>query len=290
MYDAYSTCGFAIYTNVYNQWLSEINDFKKLVHEFFDLPIEIKKQYEYSGVKENVGYHWVGSEYLEPNKPADLKESYNWAGSAKMLENRWPKEIPEFKPLAQKILRIAQLLSHDFLYKFEEMFNLPRGKLVEQNMDYNSVMRIIHYPAWKKEIKEDQIRLNEHTDYGTITLLWQLDDCPGLQLYNRKAENWVDVPVIENSLILNIADLFQRWTNGVIKSVPHRVVNTDMTKSRYSMPYFVHPECNVIVKNITQQIDEYPPIDAEKYHMWRLTNAYKTENRNDEKAFDWGKK
>lgn len=37
--------------------------------------------------------------------------------------------------------------------------------------------------------------------------------------------------------IINIADFFMRWTNGVYKSTVHRVVNrTD--KERYSVPFF----------------------------------------------------
>ena len=44
MYKAYTTCGFAIFINVYNEWLSEFSDWKKLMEEFFQLGKIIKRK------------------------------------------------------------------------------------------------------------------------------------------------------------------------------------------------------------------------------------------------------
>jgi len=227
MHKAYTTCGFAVFTNVYNEWLSVFQDWEKLMEEFFQLPLEVKKKYAYSGVKENLGYNWMEEESLTPSKPGDLKESYNWVEPARMQEQYWPTEIPEFKPLAQKIERISRMLSYQFLYRFEKVLRIPTGTLVEKHLDGSATMRMIKYPVWDGEIKEGQLRANEHTDYGTQTLLWRFDDCPGLQLFDNKKDEWADVPIVENSIVLNIADMFARWTNDLFKSTPHRVVNVD---------------------------------------------------------------
>jgi len=32
----------------------------------------------------------------------------------------------------------------------------------------------------------------------------------------------VAAPYIENSLVVNIGDMFARWTNGIFQSTPHR--------------------------------------------------------------------
>ena len=37
MYKAYTTCGFAVFTNTDNEWLSEFEDWKQLMEEFFQL-------------------------------------------------------------------------------------------------------------------------------------------------------------------------------------------------------------------------------------------------------------
>ena len=135
MYKAYTTCGFAVFTHVYDNWLSEFSDWKVLMEEFFLLSLSTKQQYAYSGVKENIGYNWLEQECLTPTKPGDLKESYNWVSPDRMQEEYWPKEIPEFKPLAQKIERISRMLSYQFLYRFEKVLNVPTGQLVEQHID-----------------------------------------------------------------------------------------------------------------------------------------------------------
>ena len=84
MYKAYSTCGFAVFTHTYDNWLSEFEDWKQLMEEFFQLSLSIKQQYAYSGVKENIGYNWLEEERLTPTMPGDLKESYNWVSPDRM--------------------------------------------------------------------------------------------------------------------------------------------------------------------------------------------------------------
>ena len=278
MYVAYTTCGFAVFTNVYDEWLSEFRDWRHLMEEFFNLPVDIKQQYAYSGVTENIGYNWLEEERLTPTMPGDLKESYNWVSPDRMQEQYWPTEIPDFNPMAQKIERIARMLSYQFLYRFEKVLRLPTGSLVEKHIDGSATMRMIKYPAWDGEIKEGQVRGGAHTDYGSITLLWRFDDVGGLQIQDRETNYWVDVPVVENSIVLNIADMFARWSNDTLKSSNHRIVNTDLTRPRYSMPYFVDPGRDVIIKNLTNLPDKYPPISAYEYLKWRLAQSYDDDN------------
>jgi isopenicillin N synthase-like dioxygenase len=135
-------------------------------------------------------------------------------------------------------------------------------------------MRIIHYPAWDGEIKEGQVRGGAHTDYGSITLLWRFDDVGGLQIQDRETGEWIDAPIVENSIVLNIADMFARWSNDTLKSSNHRIVNTDLTRPRYSMPYFVDPGRDVMIENFTDEPDKHPPISAYEYLKWRLAQSY----------------
>jgi len=274
MYDAYTTVGFAVFTHVYDEWLEDFTKWKILMEEFFQLPIEVKKKYAYSGVKENLGYNWMEEESLTPSKPGDLKESYNWVEPARMQEQYWPTEIPEFKPLTQKIERISRMLSYQFLYRFEKVLRLPTGSLVEKHIDGSATMRMIKYPAWDGEIKEGQVRGGAHTDYGSITLLWRFDDVGGLQIQDRETNYWVDAPIVENSIVLNVGDMFARWSNDNLKSTNHRIVNTDLTRSRYSMPYFVDPGRDVMIENFTDEPDKHPPISAYEYLKWRLSQSY----------------
>ena len=274
MRNAYTTCGFAVFTHVYDEWLSEFADWKQLVDEFFLLPLDKKKQYAYSGVKENIGYNWLEEERLTPTMPGDLKESYNWVSPDRMQEKYWPIEIPEFKLMAEKIERIARMLSYQFLYRFETVLGLPKGKFVENHIDGSSTMRILHYPQYKGEIKKNQVRGGAHTDYGSITLLWRFDDIPGLQVFDKETDEWIEAPIVENSIVLNVGDMFARWSNDILKSTPHRIVNSDLSRARCSMPYFVDPGREVMIENITKDPAKYPPISAYEYLKWRLAQSY----------------
>ena len=44
------------------------------------------------------------------------------------------------------------------------------------------------------------------------------------------------------------------------------------------MPYFVDPGRDVIVDNLTDQADKYPPISAFDYLKWRLAQSYDDQN------------
>ena len=48
----------------------------------------------------------------------------------------------------------------------------------------------------------------------------------------------------KDELMINIGDMLSRHTNNLLKSTVHRVVNPDrelLKKSRYSIPFFMHP-------------------------------------------------
>ena len=276
MYSAYTTTGFAVFTGVFDTFISEFEDWFQVAKEFFNLPLETRRKYQYSGVKENIGYSWLEEGQAHPKRPGDLKESYNWVSPDRMKEEYWPTELPEFKPLAQKILRVCQLNTYEFLYKFESILNQPHGKFVECHVDGSATMSMIKYPQWDGEIKKDQMRVNEHSDFGSITLLHRFDDVPGLEIQNLDDE-WIDVPVVKNSIVVNVADMLQRWSNDTLRSAKHRVRCTHLDKERWSMPYFVDPGRDVMIENLTDQPAKYNPISGYEYLKWRLAQMYNPE-------------
>ncbi|CAM8965206.1 unnamed protein product [Rhodiola kirilowii] len=60
-----------------------------------------------------------------------------------------------------------------------------------------------------------------HSDYGFITLLLQ-DDVRGLQIQHRG--DWVTVDPIPNSFVVNVGDQLEIFSNGLYRSVLHRVL------------------------------------------------------------------
>lgn len=87
--------------------------------------------------------------------------------------------------------------------------------------------------------------LMPHTDSDFLTILYQ-DQVGGLQLV--KDRKWIAVKPNPDALIINIGDLFQAWSNGVYKSVEHRVM-TNPKLERFSMAYFLCPSNETVIES-----------------------------------------
>lgn len=268
--EAYTTVGFAVFTNCLSEVDQAIMDlwFTKM-KEFFDLPLPIKKKYEYQP-ETNLGYSVMGAEHVDPDAPSDMKESFNYSDN-RMDPSLWPTEV-NFKNSAIASVKIADALSLRILEKFDTILDTGTTLVDAHQKPYNTT-RIIHYPAYKGELERDQMRIGEHSDYGTITLLWQINDVPGLEVQDLEGK-WHPVPYAEDGVVVNIGDLLQRWTNDYFKSTKHRVVNSHIHMPRYSMPHFVDPTPGTIVKCLLDEKPKYEPIESLEYLNWRLAQSY----------------
>ncbi|KAI9468213.1 hypothetical protein BDB00DRAFT_864033 [Zychaea mexicana] len=101
------------------------------------------------------------------------------------------------------------------------------------------ILRYLKYPRGGESTYQEPVRAGAHSDYGSITLLFQKD-----------------VPGLENSILVNVGDQMQEWTNGIFKSTLHRVtfLPEHAHLDRYSMPFFVHPEDATLLSPIPSKV------------------------------------
>ena len=133
--------------------------------------------------------------------------------------------------------------------------NLMRLALLSSGVSDLSVMksfdtptiwlRLLHYPPIPKTSPSDLYGSAPHTDFGCLTILAQ-DEIGGLQVQTREGE-WIDVPKLEGSFVVNVGDMLSRYTNGLLRSTPHRVINKS-GKERFSCPFFFDPHTNAVVQ------------------------------------------
>ena len=269
--DAYTTVGFAVFTNSLNtQDQTDMTVWWKLMQDFFKIDAETKQKYKYQK-ENNLGYSMVGDENVDPIAPKDIKESFNY-NNARMPEELWPTGINGFKATALQSIDIADKLTLKILAKFDTILECGTT-LVDAHLKPYNTTRVIHYPAYTGPLEDKQMRIGEHSDYGTITLLWQINDVPGLEVQDLGGA-WHPVPYAEDGVVVNIGDLLQRWTNDYFVSTKHRVVNTHIDQTRYSMPHFVDPTPGTIVQNLRNEPAKYDPIESKEYLMWRLAQSY----------------
>ena len=268
--EAYTTVGFAVFTNtLQNKDQQTMKIWFDLMKGFFEQDQETKNKYKYQA-ENNLGYSIVGAENVDPTAPKDMKESFNYNNS-RMPEELWPTGINGFKATALQTIDIADKLTLNILEKFDTILDSDTT-LVDAHIKPYNTTRVIHYPAMKPTL-DRQMRIGEHSDYGTITLLWQIDSVPGLEVEDLNG-TWHAVPYVWNGVVVNIGDLLQRWTNDYFKSTRHRVENSYCHVPRYSMPHFVDPTPGTIVENLLKEPNHYDPIESKEYLMWRLSQSY----------------
>ena len=189
--EAYTTVGFAVFTNALPpEDKVDMDAWQQQMKTFFDLPMETKQKYPYEG-DTNLGYSMVGDENVDPTAPKDIKESYNY-NDTRMPDHLWPEELDGFKADALGSIAIADRLTLRILEKFDTILDTGTTLVDAHKIPFNTT-RVIHYPAYDGPMLNKQMRIGEHSDYGTITLLWQINDVPGLQVQDLEGTWWLSL-------------------------------------------------------------------------------------------------
>jgi isopenicillin N synthase-like dioxygenase len=227
--------------------------------KFFSQPDSVKAE---SAIDEtNSGWTGMHTEVLDPKnqRKGDFKEALNigefmndkpGSNFPKIL-TPYVKELAEFEAIARSVRdRILNLLAMGLEIEDENFFSATH------TTPSGCTMRLLHYPSLSSDVDyqpDVDIRAGAHSDYGSITLLFQRPSQPGLEILTPD-NTWAPVPVFPPGyktsttlppILVNIADLLSYWTNGLLKSTVHRVIFPKDARrggeDRYSIAYFCHP-------------------------------------------------
>jgi len=99
----------------------------------------------------------------------------------------------------------------------------------------------------------------------------------GLQILTEQ-NSWIPVTSLPDQIVVNVGDMLQRFTNNKLRSTTHRVVNPERElwhRSRFSIPFFLHPLSTMSLRCIDSCIDDdnpkaYADITAGEYLDERL--------------------
>ena len=89
-------------------------------------------------------------------------------------------------------------------------------------------------------------------------------------------QNGKFIPIIpiDDAIVVNAADLLERWTSGNVKSAKHRVtLPKDITKSRQSIAFFCQPDNDVLVCCLDGS-EKYKPVTALAYVNEQFQKTY----------------
>jgi isopenicillin N synthase-like dioxygenase len=250
----------------------------------FSLPAEVKQKYELAGGGGQRGYTSFGKEHAKNRKVGDLKEFWHVGrelpqGAAKRPtygDNQFPGELPSFKTNTLGLFNALDQAAAVMLRALAEYFGMARETFADMAHDGNSVLRIIHYPPLKDMFIPGGVRAAEHEDINLITLLCE-STSSGLEILTRQGD-WMAIDALKGQIVVDSGDMLSRITNEVIPSTTHRVVNPPSTKDdvvRYSMPFFVHPFPDCMLKVFDQCVSpenpkRSPDITADDFLRQRL--------------------
>ncbi|MFT7687831.1 MAG: isopenicillin N synthase-like dioxygenase [Candidatus Azotimanducaceae bacterium] len=261
----------------------EIEEMWKLSKQFFDLPASDKRKI--SRDKDSpLGYY---DRELTKQK-RDLKEVFDFMQprDEKDVMNQWPEGNDEFRATMIAFFDAASVVAARTLSVVYKSLrsgvvsdaSLPKGSSITSNARLNC------YPTSDPLDKAEganvaplgEMALHHHTDPGILTLLLQ-DMTGGLQAHSR-TEGWIDVPPESGTIVVNLGDAMQVWTNDKYRSAVHRVLPRDTT-TRYSTPYFFSPERDAILEPLSVLFDEgekaiYRSFTWKDYIQGRIDDNY----------------
>jgi isopenicillin N synthase-like dioxygenase len=250
---------------------------------FFALPEDVKRQYAIAGMGGARGYTPFGIETAKGAKAHDLKEFWHvgrdlpqgHAFRDHMPDNLWPDEVPSFKSTFHELFASFDRTGVKILKAVARYLGIDENYFEDAVRDGNSVLRALHYPP-QSEPTGEHIRAGAHEDINAITLLIGAEEA-GLELLTREGR-WLPVSPRPGELVINIGDMLQRLTNGVLRSTSHRVVNPApdrASRARYSMPFFLHFRSDFLIDALPETVSagkrpKWPPITANDYLQERL--------------------
>ncbi|ATY64486.1 thymine dioxygenase [Cordyceps militaris] len=262
---------------------------------FFAQPLAAKDALRLTDAAANRGYLRQGRERLvdargaQTAAGAELKESLEIGREPHdVFRNHWPAADDDgFREVMMGFFAECQALHAQVMSAVAVGLGLPETYFDAFVDRGDNTLRLLHYPPVRADVFKTnvgQVRAGEHSDYGSITLLFQ-DGRGGLQVKSPSG-TFVDATPIPDTIVVNAGDLLARWSNDTIKSTVHRVVepphdddSVEVYPARYSIAYFCNPNADSVIEAMpgtyADEADKkYESITSGDYLYQRLAATY----------------
>ncbi|KAI0335896.1 thymine dioxygenase [Cubamyces sp. BRFM 1775] len=298
--ESFKRWGF-VYLKNFGLPTEQVDEMFEWSKKFFSQPKEVKMLAPHPGVPHiNRGYIPPGIEkFTQSNdseevaemrhKEPDVIENFSCGHDDSILgRNIWLPEgvLPGFNEACQQFFWKCYGVEISILKAIAVALGLPEDYLAKSHSGRDQSLRLMHYPSVPAQKLVDGMmsRIGAHSDFSSITLLFQ-DDVGGLEVESPdRPGEFISVPPVPGAVLVNAGDFLQRWSNDQIRSALHRVrappgMTDGMTPDRYSIPYFCSTDFDLTVDCLPGTYSEanpkkYEPITAGEYITQRLASLY----------------
>ncbi|XP_009369756.2 2-oxoglutarate-dependent dioxygenase DAO-like [Pyrus x bretschneideri] len=242
-----------------------MSEMKSVVRSLLDLPMEIKKQNK-DGI--------TGSGYQAPSIDNPIFESLGFydLGSRQALDS-FCSQLNASSYQREVIEKYAQAVCEqivDMGQKLAESLGLADNDYLK---GWPCQFRINKYTFTSESVGSTGLRL--HTDSGFLALLQDDEIVGGLEVMD-KSGTFVAVDPCPGTLLVNLGDVAQAWSNGRLCNVKHRVQFRE-ARIRVSIASFQRgPDEGAVVEAPPELVDSehprlYVPFTYEDYRKLRFS-------------------
>lgn len=251
------------------------------------------------------GYSFVGQEFTSSlSRPRetearngrrlrDLKETFDWgAVDDRLYPSVWPEDeiLPGLRDVLESHFARAHKLHLTILRALAECTGAHPDTFLQAHRRNDSEARLAHYPSVPSGgLGEERgtSRICEHTDSGSVTLLWQ-DAVGGLEIEDPLSRQFIEVRNPAPAVLVNLGDAMERWSNGVLSAAYHRVGKPaghdaqGEIPERYSIMYFGKPDRDASLGPLAQYVTasrpaRYPEVTGDALNQGTLQQTYEPE-------------
>lgn len=236
------------------------------MRKFFALSVEEKMRIHYLTSQNHRGYVATGNiksdrelkggdmhEAIELAHDLPVTDPDHLAGNKFYGPNVWPESPPDFRWALGTYFDTQLEFGRMMLRGFALALELPETFFDPIYTKPMSRLRACYYPPQDPDWDLSKLGIGAHRDFEIFTTVWA--DRPGLQALGTEGD-WIDIPPVNGTFVINIGDLMQRWTNDLFLSRPHRVVNLGQSE-RYSLAQFFGVD-------YAAELDAFPSLKAER--------------------------
>ncbi|OOQ89551.1 putative oxidoreductase, 2OG-Fe(II) oxygenase family [Penicillium brasilianum] len=251
--EAIFVVGFLYLTN------TGLEDLIRRTHDgiprLFELPEDVKERCNMIHSPSFLGYTRLGAETTAAK--TDIREQYDfgtpgmkdWTDQDPFWQRlEGPNQYPDY-PGAQALVDeyIAKIdgLAQSFVHLVAESLALPADTF-DEFKGQMSRLKFVKYP----QSAPNSQGVGPHKDSAGLFTFLSQDNTGGLQVLNKNGE-WIDVPPIEGSLVVNIQQGFEAITGGVCTATTHRVI-APTSRTRYSIPYFLGVRLDLTLQELKE--------------------------------------